>query len=125
MMVFRGERSEPVPADLEGMQRGIWPIGEHVTEVPATRRAVDFDVPSRERQPVKHPEHFSASVAFLADLVIAGPHSRLNAVPDPDPVEDRGEVRLDGLLADPELAGDQLVREPAGDQPQDLEFAVG
>jgi hypothetical protein len=56
--------------------------------------------------------------------VVACSHRRLDAVRDADPLEDRGEVGLDGLLADPQAAGNEFVGEPAGDQVQYLALAI-
>ncbi len=56
--------------------------------------------------------------------VIACPHRRLDAVGNADPLEDGGEVRLDRLLADSELAGNELVGEPTGNQLQNLALAI-
>src|SRR5688572_2077264 len=49
-----------------------------------------------------------------------GPQRSLRPVGDPDRAEDARQVRLHGLLADRELARDQLVRKAARHHPQYL-----
>ena len=53
-----------------------------------------------------------------------GPERGLRSVGHADLLEDAGEVRLHGLLADPELARDQLVRQALRDAAQHLALAL-
>src|SRR4051794_8091973 len=50
------------------------------------------------------------------------PARQLGAVADAELAEDAGEVRLDGLLADPQGRGDLLVHLALGDEARDLEL---
>ena len=53
------------------------------------------------------------------------PQRRRRPVRDPDRAEDRGQVRLDGALADAEAAGDLLVGQPLTHQLEHLALAGG
>jgi hypothetical protein len=50
---------------------------------------------------------------------------RLYAIAQVELLEDVGDVRLDGGLADVELLGDLSVGESVGDEPEDLQLARG
>src|SRR5262249_22939568 len=64
---------------------------------------------------------FSAARPLGAgEPVLTSPDRRLGAVGDADPLEDAGQVRLHGFLGNLETACDQLVREPLGDEAEDL-----
>src|SRR6478752_5692778 len=55
-----------------------------------------------------------------AGEVLAGPEGGGGAVADADLAEDVADVDLDGALADAEPAGDLLVGQARGREPQDL-----
>jgi hypothetical protein len=57
--------------------------------------------------------------------VSLGPERRLCPVGDADHAEDLRQVRLHRLLADRELARDQLVRKALRDKAQDFLLALG
>src|SRR4051794_2038060 len=58
------------------------------------------------------------------DAVAVRPERGLSAVGHADLLEHPREVRLDRLLADLETAGDQLVRQPGGDELEHLALAL-
>ena len=60
-----------------------------------------------------------------AESLALGPERGLRAVGHVELAEDPGQVRLDGLLADLEPAGDQLVRQTLDEQDEDLLLARG
>ena len=59
------------------------------------------------------------------EAVALGPQRRLGAVGDVERAEDPREVGLDGLLADLEPAGDELVRQALDEQREHLALAGG
>ena len=61
----------------------------------------------------------------VGQSVALGPERGLGAVGDPDPGEGRGQVGLDGALADVEPAGDLLVGQALADQPEHFRLAAG
>ena len=75
---------------------------------------------------VEHPRrsHNRTSVLGPTDPVPLGPQRRLRPIGDADRPEDAREMGLDRLLADRELARDQLVREAAGDEREHFALAL-
>jgi hypothetical protein len=55
--------------------------------------------------------------------VAEGEDRGLDPILQPELAQDAADVRLDGLLADREVAGDLPVAEAVGDQPQDVAFS--
>src|SRR5438093_11964717 len=51
-------------------------------------------------------------------------HDRLDAVTEPELLEDVRDVRLDGGVADVELSSDLGIREAAGDQAKHVELPL-
>ena len=52
-------------------------------------------------------------------------HHGLHPVAEAELLEDVGDVRLHGGLADVELGADLRVGQPSRDQPEDLQLALG
>ena len=64
-------------------------------------------------------------VAGLYESGFVGEYDCLDAVADAELAEYPGHVRLDGGLAEEQPVSDLGVRQPAGDQLQDVELALG
>src|SRR4029077_18145687 len=61
----------------------------------------------------------------LEDACLVREHDRLDAVAEFELLEDMRDVRLDGGVADVELAPDLRVREARSDEAEDLPLARG
>src|SRR3954452_23138223 len=61
----------------------------------------------------------------VEEPALVGEDDGLHAVAEVQLLQDVGDVRLDRRLADVELLADLRVREPGGDEPQDLALARG
>src|SRR3954453_6822048 len=74
-------------------------------------------------RPTTRPVCWTWLLRLRAEVVTLCPQRGLGPIGDADLSENAREVRLDGLLADLELACDQLVGKSLGHEPQDFLLA--